>query len=920
MRYWIVILLLLFSFAGLKAQERISVPQEWNGLGFEEFADSLLINKDIRIFYQDDWVENKRISVGPDTSLDEILRDVFSDEEYQFSHLSDKQIMIIPAGISRARLSRAFFNRSGEGENLDYSVELELPDEETPVEKENGDLYSKVVNVGKIGEGQSIGRAVVSGKITNRSNGEPVIGATVYIEDLQTGTVSNASGNYFLQLTKGTHRLGVRFVGKKEVLYTVNVFSDGELNIEMEDRAMELKAVVITSNKYHNVESTQMGVSRIDTRMMGSIPAVGEIDVLKVSMLLPGVQSVGEGTTGFNVRGGNTDQNLILLDNAPVFNPSHLMGFFSAFNAEIIRDFELHKSVIPARMGGRLSSVMEINTKNGSKKEFAGSAGISPLTGKFYVEGPIIRNKLSFLAGGRSTYSNWLLKRIDNEEIKKSQAAFYDMNAKLDYEINNKHSISFSGYYSNDEFYKNNKDTLFLYTNASGNLKWRYKINPSLIKKTNLIFSNYNNSITDISSAERAYEVSYNIDYYEYRSDFTYFLNNQHLLNFGISANYYKLMPGRYESASDESTVVPKQIEDEQGSEIGLYISDEFRISPKLTLNAGLRYSLYAFLGPTNVFSYAENLPLDVSTLRDTIHYNSLKPISFYHGPEPRLALRYLVIENLSLKLGYSRMRQNIHIMSNTFSVSPTDTWKLSDPHLTPQIADQVSLGLYKNFLGGGLETSIETYYKNITGLKDYKVAATLLMNEHIETEIVNCRGKAWGAELLIRKPSGKLNGWLSYTYSRILQKSTGDFREEKINNNDWFPAIYDKPHSFSFVGNYRFSRRISMSTNVVYSTGRPITFPVAKYNFRNGKFLHYSDRNEYRIEDYFRWDLSFNLDGNLRTDQIAHSYWSLSVYNVTGRNNVYSVYFISGKDKVQGYKMSVFAEPIVSLSYNFRF
>jgi hypothetical protein len=915
----LLVIYFTFSLTLIRAQVNPEIPVTWNGIGFAEFADSLLIKKGVRIFYDEEWQLNKLVRVQGDEKLETLLKAMFSSSEFDYSWLSDKQILVLPKNILSTGLSDHFFSDTVSESGSVYSTSLD-PLEDLADEEKQEDLYSNVVNVGSMSKSGSTTRAVVSGKITDKVTGEPVIGATVYLENLETGTVTNASGNYFIQMPKGSHRLGVRFVGKKEVTLTVNVFSDGELNIEMEDKAMELKAVVITSNKYHNIESTQMGVSRIDTRMMGSIPVIGEIDVLKVSMLLPGVQSVGEGTTGFNVRGGNADQNLILLDNAPIFNPSHLMGFFSAFNAEIIRDFELHKSVIPARMGGRLSSVMELNVKNGSKREFSGSAGISPLTGKFYMEGPIIKEKMSFLVGGRSTYSNWLLKRIDNEEIKRSQAAFYDLNAKLDYDINNKHNISISGYYSSDDFYKNYRDTLFLYTNTSANLKWKYKINPSLIKNTNLIYSNYTNSITDVSSPERAYRVGYNIDYYEYKSDFIYFLNNDHLLNFGLSANYYKLMPGKFEPVGENSEVLPGRIEDEQGSEIAIYLSDEYKLSGKLTINAGIRYSLYSFLGPTNIFTYAEGLPLDRSTLRDTLEYGNLQPIANYHGPEPRISLRYILGDEMSLKAGYSRMRQNIHIMSNTFSVSSTDTWKLSDTHLTPQIADQFSVGFYKNFKGGFIETSLETYYKRISGLKDYKVAATLLMNEHVETEIVNCKGRAYGAELLIRKPSGKLNGWMSYTYSRILQQSTGEFREDKINNNEWFPAIYDKPHSFSVVGNYRFSRRISMSTNLVYSTGRPITYPVAKYNFRNGRFLHYSDRNEYRIDDYFRWDLSFNLDGNLRTDQLAHNFWSLSVYNVTGRDNVYSIYFVSGGESVQGYKMSVFAEPILSLSYNFRF
>ncbi len=915
-----ILIILLFSSMHIQAQKDPVVPDHWKDLTFSSFADSLFINEGIRLFYKQELLDGVWIQYSGDKTLSGVLEATLSDRGLRYTYQSSEHIYILPGDILSASIDRGFFEDVDESEKTDFTVSLEPLEEEKQKEKKEDDLYSKVVNVGKLSNGNKKGSAVISGKITDEDTGEPIVGATVFIQDLQAGAVTNVSGNYFIKVPKGTHKLGVRFVGKKEVFFTANVYSDGELNVEMEDKAMNLKAVVVTANKYDNVESTRMGVNRIDTRMMGSIPVIGEVDVLKVSMLLPGVQSVGEGTTGFNVRGGNTDQNLILLDGAPIFNPYHLMGFFSAFNAEIIRDFELHKSVIPAKMGGRLSSVMELNAKNGNKKSFSGSAGISPLTGKFNLEGPVVKDKLSFLIGGRSTYSNWLLKRIDNEEIKRSQASFYDMNVKLDYDINNKHNLSISGYYSHDDFYKNDRDTLFLYTNSSGSLKWRYKINPSLIKNTGLIYSNYNNSITDVSSPEKGYKVGYDIDYYEYKSDFIYFLNNDHLLNFGISANFYQLLPGRLMPAGDESLVLPEKINKEQGSELAIYISDEFKINSKLTVNAGLRYSLYSFLGPGKIYKYSEGLPVDLSTLRDTVHYESFRPISSYHGPEPRISMRYILGEQLSTKIGYSRMRQNIHIMSNTFSVSPTDTWKLSDPNLSPQVADQLSLGIYKNFRGGLIETSVETYYKKIRGLKDYKVAATLMMNDHLETEIINCDGKAYGVELLVRKPSGKLNGWLSYTYSRILQKSKGEFREEKINDNEWFPAIYDKPHSFSIVANYRFSRRISMSTNLVYSSGRPITYPVSKYNFRNGRFLHYSNRNEYRVDDYFRWDMSFNLDGNLRTDQITHSFWSFSVYNITGRDNVYSIYFVSGGESVQGYKMSVFAEPILSISYNIRF
>lgn len=912
--------LLLFLSLGLEARDHPVVPQTWDGISLHDFADSLHSRYGIYLFFRAEWFENRRVSVPEDgMGVQEVLSSFLSGTNYNLENSGSGRIYISPEPLLELQLPSGYFTTENKEEEVeDYRVDLEDVPEDAGVPEEN--KYLQVIDIGSAQEGRGKASAVISGMVTEMGSGEPIIGATVYSEDLQTGTVSNSSGYYFISLPKGTHRLAFRFVGKKEIYYTVNVYSDDKLNVEMEDKAMELKAVVVTSQKFDNVQSTRMGVSRLDTRAINSIPVIGEVDVLKVSMLLPGVQSVGEGTTGFNVRGGNTDQNLILIDKAPVFNPSHLMGFFSAFNAEIIRDFELYKSVVPASMGGRLSSVMDLNVKNGNKKKFAGSAGVSPLTGKFNLEGPVVKDKISFLVAGRSTYSNWILKRINNEEIRRSEASFYDLNAKLDVSLNPRHSLSISGYYSDDVFHKNLKDTSFEYTNQSLNLEWKYRINPALIMNNNLIYSGYFNSLTERAFPERAYAVKYNIDYYEYRNDFTYFLSNDHLLNFGLSGALYSLLPGSLDAVGSESDILTERIETEKGLDMALYISDEYKINSRLTMNAGLRYSFYAYLSPNSVFEYAEGLPLDISTLRDTSFYEGFGIIDSNHGPEPRVSLRYTLGANNSLKAGYSRMRQNVHIMSNTFSVSPTDTWKLSDPNISRQVADQVSLGYYQNLFSGRIETSVEMYYKKIDGLKDYKVAATLLMNEHVETELVDTEGRAYGVELLVRKPAGKLNGWLSYTYSRIEQKTDSEFRDEQINSNTWFPAVYDKPHSLSVVGSFRFNRRFSVSSNVVYSTGRPITYPVARYNFRNGQFLHYSERNKYRVEDYFRWDLSLNLDGNLRIDQIAHSFWSLSVYNITGRDNTYSIYFISGKESVQGYKMSIFAEPIISLSYNFRF
>ncbi len=917
-RSYILILSLFLSVSQVTRGQEITIPQDMEGMPFREFADSLHSRLGIHVFYLPEWTSGLNIVIPEgNRSLSQVLDATLSGKSLFYQVTPNGDILLSRGGKIQDQFPGHYFEKRTGANPVAVS-----PDS---LKKENirvagSHENNMVVDVGSKSTARRSGQAILSGRIMDRNTREPVIGATVYAEDTGTGTVSNAAGNYFIKLAKGSHRLIVRCIGKKDVNLTLNLYADGALNILMDEKINELKAVEVTAQKYHNIESTQMGLNRLDTKSMTRIPKIGETDILKVSLFLPGVQSVGEGTTGFNVRGGNADQNLILLDKAPVFNPSHLMGFFSAFNADIIRDFELHKSVVPAKMGGRLSSVLDLTVKNGNKTAFSGSGGISPLTGNFELEGPLIKEKLSFLVSGRTTYSNWILKRIKNPAIRKSEASFYDFNAKVDYDLNKNNSISISGYYSDDYFYKNDRDTSYYYGNRIMNLEWKHRFSPQVHVSSNLIYSNYRFTLGDQAVPSAAYNMNYDINYYEQKSDFTYFWTNDHLLTFGISNVYYDLLPGNLRALGEESLIQKKTIGNEHALQNSVYASDEYKVNNRLTINGGLRFSLYNYLGPRTVFSYREGLPYDLSTLQDTLTYPGLKSIKFYSGLEPRVSARYLLKKDLSVKMGYSRMKQFIHIMSNTFSVSPTDTWKLSDNNITPQTADQISLGIYKNFKSGIYEVSVETYYKRLTGLKDYKVAATLLMNEHVETEIINTRGKAYGVEFMLRKPVGKLNGWLSYTYSRILEKSNGFYTEEKINSNKWFPAIYDKPHSLAVVGNYRFSRRFSLSTDVVYSTGRPITYPVARYRFRNGTFLDYSMRNEYRVDDYFRWDLSVNLDGNLKVNQFAHSFWSLSVYNITGRDNIYSVYFISKENITQGYKMSIFAEPIVTISYNFRF
>ncbi len=645
---------------------------------------------------------------------------------------------------------------------------------------------------------------------------------------------------------------------------------------------------------------------------------LGETDIIKAALLLPGIKTVGEISSGFNVRGGSTDQNLILFNNAPVFNPSHLFGFFSAFNPDVIKEFEIYKSGIPAQYGGRVSSVLDIKTKQGNMKKISLNAGISPVAARITVEGPIIKDKLSFLLGTRATYSDWILKRVQDPAIQNSDARFFDITGKITWKISAKDLLDISGYYSND-YFKLNSDTVYQYSNHNASVSWKHFFSEKLIAELQGLVSGYTYNISNRQNSRSDFSLKYNILHNEVRTDFHFSPNSKHTFRFGLNSIFYVMSPNEFRPFGGVSDIIPIILEKEHAVESGIYFSDEYEAGSRLKLYAGIRYSMYQYLGPQTVYQYGADAPMEQTNILDTLKYNPGELIQFYSHPELRLAMRYKINAYNSFKLSYNSIAQYLHMLSNTMIMSPTDTWRLSDNYIKPQYGDQISLGFYKD-LPYNIETSVETYYKRIENILEYKGGAKLINNEQIETDLINGQGKAYGIEFIVKKNAGRLNGWLSYTWSRTFVKVDSEFDFEDINDGEYFPSNFDMPHNLTGVFNYIISRRLSFSSNVIYNTGRPITYPVAKFPFMNGVRLHYSERNAYRIPDYFRWDFSVNLEGNLRSDKIAHSSWSFAVYNLTGRDNVYSIYFITKGREIQGYKMSIFAIPIFTVTYNIKF
>jgi hypothetical protein len=910
------IFIILVLAPRINGQDEVIITGSYSGLLFTGFMEQVEKDHPVRFYFRKEWVDPVRvIQESSRESLSGILDQTLSPHGIHYFIYGD-QVFLSKEQPVNPDLLRSFLPEDTvSGPEAMISFEEVVP---RVVQSEASDR-NRIIQIGIPGRPAG-DMATVNGYIREAESGEPIIGAVVFNEENNAGVITDVNGYYVISLSKGRHLITFRSMGRNEEFRNVMLNGDGSLNIEMEAKINQLKGVVITADRYQNVSGMQIGLNKIDVKTIKQVPAaMGEADVLKAALLLPGVQTVGEGASGFNVRGGSTDQNLIIINGAPVFNTSHLFGFFSAFNPDVIKDFKLYKSGITADYGGRISSVFDISTRNGNRKSFSGMGGISPITGRMVLEGPIVKEKLSFIAGGRSTYSDWLLNRINDPAIRNSSAAFYDLNGKITYDINENNNLDISAYYSND-YFSLNSDTTYHYANANAVIGWKHIFSQKLFGDFSGIYSKYEYDITCDSKEIEAFSMKYRIDHKELKAGFTYFPIQDHKLNFGIGSILYKLNPGSYSPKNEQSQVAPFSLENENAIEAALYLSDEYKITSNLSAYGGLRYSLYMFLGPKTVINYYDHVPVDPIHIQDTSCYRTGQVIQTYSGPELRVSIRYKLSVNSSLKVSYNRMRQYLNMLSNTTAVSPTDTWKLSDSHIRPQIGDQFALGIYRDFRKQSIETSLELYYKHIKDIIEYKSGASLILNEVIEQDLINGKGKAYGVEFMVKRSAGKLNGWISYTYSRIMVQADSEFPVERINNGEWFPANHDKPHDVTLVGNYKFSRRFSISTNLTYSTGRPITYPVAKYTIRNMTMLHYTDRNEFRIPDYFRWDISANIEGNLKSKKLAHSSWSFSVYNVTGRDNVYSIYFVSSERNVNGYKLSIFTQPVFTVTYNFKF
>ncbi len=750
----------------------------------------------------------------------------------------------------------------------------------------------------------------LSGTVSDSTKGEELINATIKVKGQNIGTQSNEYGFYSITLPAGTYTFVFVTLGYDAKEETVDLTKNTQLNLKLvnsNEKIKEFAEVNVTAKKLdQQLTDPIMGVERLDPASIAKIPVLlGEKDIIKTMQLLPGVKSAGEGNAGFYVRGGAADQNLILLDEAPVYNASHLLGFFSTFNSDAIKDAVLYKGNQPANFGGRLSSVMDIKMNEGNNKRFNVSGGIGVISSRLNVEGPIIKDKASFLISGRRTYVDMFLKATD--QFKENKLYFYDLNAKVNYRINQKNRVFMSGYFGRDKLGLGDAFGIN-WGNATGTIRWNHIVNDKLFSNTSVIYSSYDYLI-GISNEDVNFDIKSSIKDVNIKQEFQYFMNTRNKIRFGINAIHHGIIPGQID-ASEGSGINPLKLTTNKSLEAAAFVTNDWTVSEKFTVSYGLRLSTFSLLGNgQNVYSYS-----DEGDVLDTMVYENNAFVKTYPILEPRVSMSYLYSKSASVKAAYSRNAQYIHLISNTTTTSPTDLWIPSSLNTKPEVSDQVSVGWFKNFKENTYELSIETYYKSMLNQIDYRNGANTQANELIEGELLYGIGRAYGVEVMLKKKSGKFTGWLGYTLSRSERKIEG------INNNEWYAAKQDRTHDISIVGIYDITPKLSISALFVYYTGNAVTFPSGKYTVGGTTQFLYTERNGYRMPAYHRMDLG--VTWLRKNTEKFESSWNFSIYNLYGRENAYTITFRQNEDNpnvTEAVQTSLFRW-VPSVTYNFKF
>jgi hypothetical protein len=748
----------------------------------------------------------------------------------------------------------------------------------------------------------------INGTLKDATNGEDLIGASVVLKDKPSvGVTTNTYGFYSLTLPKGTYTLRIQYIGYTAVDEVITLDKDIKFDKELSPESSVLQEVVIKSEKENkNVSRNEMSVTKLDPKSVENVPVIfGEKDIIKTLQLTPGVKSAGDGNAGFYVRGGAADQNLILLDEAPVYNASHLLGFFSVFNSDALKDVTLYKGSMPAEYGGRGSSVLDIKMKDGNNKKLNASGGIGVISSRLTIEAPLQKDEGSFIISARRTYADLFLKLSKDTTINKSVLYFYDLNAKANYRLGKKDRIFLSGYFGRDVLGASGFG--LNWGNYTGTLRWNHLFSDKLFSNTSAIFSNYDYQFK-IGTSENSFLVKASIQDINLKQDFTYFPNNNNTIKFGVNVIDHTFLPTSLEAGAKSyfsNSTTPNKF----AYEGGIYLQNDWKVNEKIGVQYGLRYSLFDYRGKGTAYTF--NPQGDKTTEKA---YAQGESIQYYGGFEPRLSGKFQLNDESSIKAGVSRNYQYMHLLSNSTTSSPTDLWVPSSNNVKPQIVDQVSLGYFRNFNDNGYEFSVETYYKNLQNQVDYRNGADLIFNDQYEGALTYGKGIAYGAEFYLKKTKGDFTGWISYTLSRSLRKF------DAINKGDYYPARQDRIHDIAIVGIYKLSQKLTVSANWIFYTGDAATFPSGRYTVENVQVPYYTERNGYRFPNYHRLDLGVTLQGKQRKN--FESSWNFSIFNAYGRQNAYTITFQQNKDnpqKTEALQTSLF-KIIPSITYNFKF
>jgi outer membrane cobalamin receptor len=851
-----------------------------------------------RFFYLPEWIQPIRVGENyKELTLAEALTALFQGTELKFIVKDPHTIVLVkdPTNLLLHKEAREKLN-----------------EEKKPVaQKYFGDNQSPITS----------GLVAISGKVVDAKTGDPMPNATILVSDPKYNTTTNDLGQFTLKLIPGIYLLTFSFVDFESQVVDIAAYGNGELSLQLEKAAVVLEEVVIQGQSTQDNTSSRIGKIELTMKELKRAPTfLGEADLVKQVQLLPGVTTTGEAATGFNVRGGSVDQNLILYDGMPVFNSSHAFGFLTAFNSEAIREVAFYKGGIPAEYGGRVSSVLDIQSKEGDYQKWGGKAGIGMVTGNLMINGPIKKGKTALIATLRSTYSDWLVHAIktDYADLSNSSVSFYDATIKLTHKFTDRTKLSVASYSSNDSF-RLLGDSTYKWSNFQTSARVDHQFSDKLNAEFIAGVSSFGYSVNN-SNYLTASELSYKITTTSLKAGFIYQRPNRKW-NMGWQVMHYSFQPGKLEPLSPVSSAKPVSLANQYSIENAFYASTDWTLSNSIFVDFGLRIPTFISFGAAEINTYQSGVPRDITTVQDTLRFGSGEIIKAYAGLEPRLSVRWVQSPTASVKFGYNRMYQYLHLVTNTTAVTPVDIWQPSGYYFEPQRADQFSIGYFKDFKENKYSTSIETFYKDIDQLIDFKDGAQLILNKHLETDLLQGKGYSYGVETTFSKNTGRLTWSFNYTYSRSFRQIQGNTLKESINKGKEYPSNFDQPHIINLSWKYNLTKRVFFTGNFTYRSGRPITVPIAAFQLENTTVTYYSERNQYRIPDYHRLDFALVIEGNQRRRKLFDATWVFSVYNVYGRQNPYTIFF---RNSVNGvpvpYQLSIVGAIFPSISYNIKF